>query len=64
MDRAQEAVYDAAWLRPLYRIGVAHAWRAQLHGACPSAWPGIAFWDVAAWRWVPAGRRHSRPPCE
>ncbi len=36
---------------PLYRVGVAHVWRGSLLGLRPSAWPGLAFWEAAAWRW-------------
>lgn len=39
---------------PLYRIGVVHAWSPQVQGMRPSSWPGLAFWDVAAWTLEPA----------
>lgn len=52
-----EAVFaelrDREEAAPLYRIGVAHAWRDGLEGVRPSSWPGLAMWDAGAWR--PAG---------
>lgn len=38
-----------ALVRPLYRIGVAHAWSRELAGMRPSGWPGLGFWDAGAW---------------
>jgi hypothetical protein len=48
---AQDVLHDLSWDRPLYRIAVAHVWRVELEGVRASSWPGIGFWDVAAWRW-------------
>ena len=39
-----------AALRPLYRPAVAHAWRMQLEGVRPSAWPGVIFWNAGEWQ--------------
>lgn len=49
------AVRDHAAVRPLFRIGVAHAWRPDaVAGIAPSAWPGTGLWNVGEWR-VPEG---------
>ncbi len=45
-----EAVAADALVRPLYRIGVAHVFSDRVVGVRPSAWPGLAFWDVGSWR--------------
>ena len=45
-----EELADAAWETPLYRIGVAHAWRPRVSGIEPSSWPGLAFSGVGDWR--------------
>lgn len=49
---ATDAIHAEAFDLPLYHVGVTHAWRAELGGVRPSAWPGLAWWDVASWRWV------------
>lgn len=51
LDLAFERLHDYAADRPLYRIGVAHVWHRSLLGFRASSWPGLAFWDSAAWRW-------------
>ncbi|HEX2029552.1 MAG TPA: ABC transporter substrate-binding protein [Nitriliruptorales bacterium] len=61
MARAQQQLHDAAWERPLYRIAVAHAWHERLLGVAPSAWPGLALWDVGRWRWGPGGAPPQQP---
>lgn len=38
-----------ALVLPLYRIGVLHAWSSEVQRIRPSSWPGLAFWDAAAW---------------
>lgn len=38
---------------PLYRIGVAHAWREDLRGVRASSWPGLALWDAGRWELGP-----------
>lgn len=50
-ERALAALHEAAWERPLYRVGVAHAWRPELEGIRPSGWPGLAFWESERLRW-------------
>jgi hypothetical protein len=50
-ERALAALHDAAWERPLYRVGVAHAWRPELDGIRPSGWPGLALWEAERLRW-------------
>lgn len=45
-----EEAHDQARIRPLYRVGVAHAWRQELRGVRPSSWPGVIFWNVGEWR--------------
>ncbi len=55
---AAERLHRYAGELPLYRMGVAHVWRRPLEGLRASAWPGLAFWDVAAWRWP----EDERPP--
>jgi len=40
---------EAAFVRPLYRAGPAHAWDRSLEGIRPSSWPGLAFWNVGSW---------------
>lgn len=52
VDAATDALHAEAFDLPLYQVGVAHAWRVELGGVQPSAWPGLAWWDVASWRWV------------
>ncbi len=54
---AFERLHGHAAELPLYRVGVAHVWRSSLLGLRPSAWPGLAFWDAAAWHWL-----HGEPP--
>lgn len=61
MMRAQQLLHDAAWERPLYRIAVAHAWHERLMGVAPSAWPGLALWDVGEWRWSRGGAPPQEP---
>lgn len=51
VDAAEETLYEHAYDLPLYRVGLAHAWRSELLGVRPSSWPGAAWWDVTAWRW-------------
>lgn len=51
VDAAEEMLYDQAYDLPLYRVGLAHAWRSELLGVRASSWPGAAWWDVTAWRW-------------
>lgn len=46
---ALEAVEREALVRPLYRVGTAHVWTDRVAGLRPSAWPGLAFWDVGTW---------------
>lgn len=48
-EQADMLVEEAGLVRPLYRIGAAHAWRQTLEGIRPSAWPGLAFWNVGGW---------------
>lgn len=43
-----------ALVLPLYRIGVVHAWSSEVRGVRPSSWPGLGFWDAAAWTREPA----------
>lgn len=52
LTAATDALHAQAFDLPLYRVGVAHAWRAELGGVHPSAWPGLALWDAVSWRWV------------
>lgn len=40
---------DEATVTPLYRIGVAHAWR-DVAGLEPSSWPGLALTGIAHWQ--------------
>lgn len=47
-EEALTAVGDLAVIAPLYRAGVAHAWRG-VEGMRPSSWPGAGFWNVGAW---------------
>lgn len=42
------AVGTTARLAPLYRVGVAHAWRG-VAGLRPSSWLGAGFWNVGEW---------------
>ncbi len=51
LGSAFERLHEHASELPLYRIGVAHVWRRPLQGFRASAWPGLAFWDVASWAW-------------
>lgn len=51
VDSAAAALHGEALELPLYRVGVAHAWRTELDGLRPSAWPGLALWDAASWTW-------------
>jgi hypothetical protein len=38
-------------IEPLVRPGVGHAWRTGvIDGLRPSAWPGLALWNVGDWR--------------
>lgn len=46
---AFEALEQDAMAVPLYRIGVAHAWRG-VERVEPSSWPGLAFSGAASWR--------------
>lgn len=47
--RADQLLESWGFVRPLYRIAPAHAWRDHLQGIRPSAWPGLAFWNVGSW---------------
>lgn len=49
-DRALAAVARRGLVSPLYRIGVAHAWRAARVEVDPSSWPGVGLWNVGEWR--------------
>lgn len=49
---AQQVLHEHAYDLPLYRVGVAHAWRSELAGLQPSSWPGVGWWDVTGWRWA------------
>lgn len=49
---AEQALLDVAWVRPLYSVAAAHAWRGELVGIRPSSFPGIGFWNVVGWRWT------------
>lgn len=42
------AVGTTARHAPLFRIGVAHAWR-DVEGLRPSSWLGAGFWNVGEW---------------
>lgn len=51
--RDQPALEAAARLRltsPLYRVGVAHAWRTSAVSLRPSSWPGVGLWDAGRWQ--------------
>lgn len=46
----EEALADAGARIPLADVAPLHAWAPQrVAGLSPSAWPGLAFWDVQAW---------------
>lgn len=47
--QADQLVETAGFVRPMFRIAPAHAWRDGLQGIRPSAWPGLAFWNVGVW---------------
>lgn len=47
--KADQLLETAGFVRPLFRIAPAHAWRDGLRGVRPSAWPGLAFWNVGTW---------------
>ncbi|MFN2555702.1 MAG: ABC transporter substrate-binding protein [Nitriliruptorales bacterium] len=61
---AFERLYEHGAEVPLYRMGVAHVWHRSLRGFRASAWPGLAFWDVAAWYWPEADRPPQVPTLE
>ncbi len=42
-------VATTARIVPLFRVGVAHAWR-DVEGVRPSSWPGLGLWNAHAWR--------------
>ena len=49
---ASDAMDNTTWAAhfvPLFRIGVLHAWTADVEGVRPSAWSGAGFWDVGTW---------------
>lgn len=48
-----ERLAEDASSTPLFRIGVAHAWR-DIQGFEPSSWPGLAFWSADDWAPVAA----------
>jgi hypothetical protein len=52
VEAALDLLHEAGMERPLYEIAISHAWREDLHGVRPSAWPGVGFWDVTRWRWA------------
>lgn len=47
---ALRAVARVRLTSPLYRIGVAHAWRTSAVSLRPSSWPGLGLWDVGRWQ--------------
>lgn len=51
VDAAAQVLHEQAYDLPLFRVGVAHAWRGELVGMTPSSWPGAGFWDLTSWRW-------------
>lgn len=42
-------VAATARIVPLFRVGVAHAWR-DVEGIRPSSWPGLGLWNAREWR--------------
>lgn len=50
VDAALQRVADEALVVPLYRVGAAQAWDADLVGIEASSWPGLAFSSASSWR--------------
>lgn len=50
VDVAMQTVADEAVQVPLFRLGIAHAWRDDITGVVASSWPGLGFTSAAAWR--------------
>lgn len=47
---AFDVLVQEATVLPLFRVGVAHVWSADVDGITPSSWPGLGMWAVASWR--------------
>lgn len=50
VDAAMQTVADEGFVVPLFRLGIAHAWRADIVGIEASSWPGLAFATAAGWQ--------------